>query len=83
MSSLEAATNEKSPVETDDFLKYQDLYMALDKLSPKERTAILLYYMDGYAIKEICEIVDCTESAVKQQLSRGRKQLKTMLEDGR
>lgn len=81
--SLEAATTVKSPVETDDFLKYQDLYMALDKLSPKERSAILLYYMDGYSIKEICEIVDCSECAVKQQLSRGRKQLKTMLEDGR
>lgn len=60
-------------------LRYQDLYMAIDTLPYKERTAILLFYLNGYAVKEICKIVDCTEDAVKKQLSRGREHLKKIL----
>jgi RNA polymerase sigma-70 factor (ECF subfamily) len=61
--------------------RYQALYMALEALPPKERTAILLFYIKGYAVKEIAEIVEATEDAVKKQLSRGRSQLKTLLKD--
>lgn len=78
-SPLDDASAEASGDAADDFCRYQDLYQALDWLSPKERTAILLYYLEGYAVKEICKIVDCSEDAVKQQLSRGRRQLKELL----
>ena len=61
--------------------RYQPLYMALEKLPPKERTAILLFYLKGYSIKEIADIVDVTEDAVKKQLSRGRVKLKNLLKD--
>lgn len=61
--------------------RYQPLYMALEKLPPKERTAILLFYLKGYSIKEIADIVDATEDAVKKQLSRGRVKLKNILKD--
>lgn len=61
--------------------RYQPLYMALEKLPPKERTAILLFYLKGYSIKEIADIVDATEDAVKKQLSRGRVKLKNLLKD--
>ena len=61
--------------------RYQPLYMALEKLPPKERTAILLFYLKGYSIKEIADIVDATEDAVKKQLSRGRVNLKNLLKD--
>ena len=56
--------------------RYQDLYMALHTLPYKERTSLLLFYMKGYSIKEIARIVDCSEDAVKKQLSRGRDHLK-------
>ena len=59
--------------------RYQSLYLALEQLPPKERTAILLFYLKGYSIKEISDIVDATEDAVKKQLSRGRDKLKTLL----
>jgi len=59
--------------------RYQSLYIALEQLPPKERTAILLFYLKGYSIKEISDIVDATEDAVKKQLSRGRDKLKTLL----
>lgn len=59
--------------------RYQALYMALEELPSKERTAILLFYIKGYSIREIADIVDATEDAVKKQLSRGRDKLKTLL----
>ena len=61
--------------------RYQTLYMALAKLPPKERTAILLFYIKGYTIREIADIVDVSEDAVKKQLSRGRDNLKILLKD--
>lgn len=59
---------------------YQELYTALDELPPKERSAILLFYLQGYAIKEIANIIDSSEDAVKKQLSRGREHLKKLIE---
>lgn len=56
--------------------RYQELYSALNRLPDKERTSILLYYLEGYQIKEITEIVGASESAVKQHLSRGRNHLR-------
>ena len=60
--------------------QYQDLYAAIASLPTKERTSILLFYLKGYAIKEISDIIDCSTDAVKKQLSRGREQLKMKLE---
>lgn len=59
--------------------RHQELYMALATLSPKERSAVVMFYMSGYSIKEIADITDCTVDAVKKQLSRGRDNLKTIL----
>ena len=59
--------------------EHQDLYLALRTLPPKERSSITLYYLSGYNIKEIAEITETSEDAVKKQLSRGRDKLKEML----
>lgn len=69
------AANDKS----DTAFLYQELYSALDSLSSKERTSILLHYMEGYSIRETAEIVGATEDAVKQHLSRGRIHLRKIL----
>lgn len=63
----------------DGALRYEALYAALERLSPQERGAILLFYMQGYSIKEIAAVTGATESAVKQQLSRGREHLRGLL----
>ena len=55
---------------------YQDLYAAIASLPLKERTAILLFYLKGYSVQEISQIVDCSTDAVKKQLSRGSEQFK-------
>ena len=58
---------------------FEDLYLALSTLPPKERSAITLFYLTGYSIKEIAQITDTSEDAVKKQLSRGRDKLKIKL----
>lgn len=62
--------------QADSVFRYQELHAALAALPPKERTALLLFYMQGYSVREIAQIVACSEDAVRQQLSRGRDQLK-------
>lgn len=78
-SGLEQADDKASPYITDSVFQYEDLYRALDTLSPAERSAILLFYMEGYSIKEIAEIQNQSESAIKQYLSRGRGHLRKSL----
>ena len=79
--SLEQAVHIDSKNITDSAFDYQSLYLALDKLSDKERTAILLFYLQGYAINEIAEITESSVEAVKTQLSRGRQHLRGLLKE--
>ncbi len=74
--STDIATSDRA----DDSFRYQALYRALDRLSEKERSAILLFYLEGYQIKEIAEITGHRQEAVKQPLSRGRINLRKHLE---
>ena len=63
----------------DSEFEHQDLYLALRTLPPKERSAITLFYLNGYNIKEIAAITETSEDAVKKQLSRGRDKLREQL----
>lgn len=58
---------------------FEDLYLALRTLPPKERSAITLFYLTGYNVKEIAQITATSEDAVKKQLSRGRDKLRISL----
>ena len=80
MDSIDEARTFIGGNEADASFEHQDLYMALRALPPKERSAITLFYLNGYSIKEIAAITDTTEGAVKQQLSRGRDKLKARLQ---
>ena len=77
--SLDEARALVSNTSTDASFAHQDLYLALRTLPPKERSAITLFYFNGYNIKEIAAITDTSEDAVKKQLSRGRDKLKEKL----
>lgn len=57
-----------------------DVYSAVMKLPEKYKSAIHLFYYEGYSIKEIGQLTDQSESAVKTQLSRARTMLKETLE---
>lgn len=60
-------------------LDVQNLYIALEKLPLKQRDAIVLFEINGFTIKEICEVQNSSESAVKSRLKRGREKLKEIL----
>ena len=80
MDSIDEARTLISSTATDSSFEYQDLYLALRTLPPKERSAITLFYLNGYSIKEIAAITEATEGAIKTQLSRGRDKLKMKLQ---
>ena len=77
--SIDEARGVLDTNETDAKYAHQDLYLALATLPPKERAAIVLFYLDGHSIREISKITNTSEDAVKKQLSRGRDKLKTKL----
>ena len=77
--SIDEARTLISNTATDSSFEHQDLYLALRTLPPKERSAITLFYLNSYNIKEIAAITETSEDAVKKQLSRGRDKLKEKL----
>ena len=77
--NIDEARTLVSSTKADSEFEHQDLYLALRTLPPKERSAITLFYLNGYNIKEIATIIDTSEDAVKKQLSRGRDKLKEKL----
>ena len=80
MDTLDEARTVISSQSAESSFEHQSLYLALRTLPPKERSAITLFYLNGYNIKEIATITDTSEDAVKKQLSRGRDKLKARLE---
>lgn len=51
------------------------LYKALTLLPDEQRECLVLFEITGFSIKEIMEIQNSSESAVKQRLKRGRTKL--------
>ena len=80
VTDIDEAVQVADEARPDDAFAYRDLYEAIDALPVKERTAILLFYINGEAVKEIAEITGSTQMAVKQRLSRGRRKLRQILE---
>lgn len=54
-------------------LENYEFYELLNSLDEKYRTILILYYVEGFKIREIAQILDMDESTVKTRLSRGRK----------
>lgn len=77
--SIDEARTMLDAMNADDKYMHQDLYLALSTLPPKERSAIAMFYLNDYSIKDIAQITDTNEGAVKMQLSRGRDKLKKIL----
>lgn len=45
----------------------------------KYKTAMHLYYIEGYKVEEIAEILKISQSAVKKRMQRGREMLREQL----
>ena len=77
----------KNTTSIDEELKYfdkenQNVLKELSKLSYEYRNIIYLYYYQGYKIKEISEILSMNQNTVSSYLTRARKELKHILEEG-
>lgn len=60
-------------------LDVQNLYSALELLPEEQKEALVLFEISGFKIAEIAEMQQCTESAVKSRLKRGREKLTEIL----
>jgi len=58
-----------------------DLNRAFDTLTKDERLAVTLYYYEGYSTREIAQICDTTDGAIRTRLSRARETLRTRLSE--
>ena len=67
--------------QTTEHKDYTDLYNAIGHLSENERICVSLYYLDGYKVKDIAEILKTTDSAVKNRLARARAKMKNELKE--
>lgn len=59
-----------------------DFNILLNKLEDEEKTIILLFYNDGYKIKEISKMLNMNENTVKTKLSRARKKIEKIKQGG-
>ena len=59
-----------------------DLTLAIMKLKPKYMEAVLLYFYEGYSMKEIGEMLRITEAAVSGRLLKAKQKLRQTLEGG-
>ena len=53
-----------------------DLKECLLQLEERDRMPILLYYIEGYDVKEVASILRIPQGTVKSRLNRGRSKLK-------
>ena len=56
-----------------------DVWEGIRKLKPKYRIVVYLFYYEGYAIKEISDILHISGTAVTTRLSRARRLLEEAL----
>ena len=52
------------------------------KLKPKYMEAVLLYFYEGYSMKEIGQMLNITEAAVSGRLQKAKQKLRQELEGG-
>lgn len=61
--------------------KSVQLMQAVERLSKKQRTVVVLYYFNGLTTREIASIQGCMEGTVKSRLHTARRLLKKSLVD--
>ena len=58
------------------------LTLAIMKLKPKYMEAVLLYFYEGYSIREIATMLSLTEAAVSSRIRKAKQKLRAELEGG-
>ena len=72
-----------APAPQQEPLHLADLQRGLMELSDDQREAIILVGAGGYSYEEAAEIANCAVGTMKSRVSRARKSLEEILEEGR
>lgn len=59
----------------------RDLVVALRRLSPRQRAAVILHYYADLPVRQIAEVLGSSAATVRVHLSQGRKRLRRYLEE--
>jgi len=62
--------------------EHSALTVAIMKLKPKYLEVVLLYFYEGYPIREIASMLNLTEAAVSSRIRKAKQKLKAELEGG-
>ena len=73
--------NERIEAEAEEKADYSDLYRAVSSLKEELRLPVILYYIEDFNVKEIAQILDVTEGAIRKRLSRARGKLRHELQE--
>ncbi len=52
---------------------------AINSLPPRQKIAVTLFDVQGHSLREVAEILNCSEGAVKFNIHQGREKLKRIL----
>jgi RNA polymerase sigma-70 factor (ECF subfamily) len=55
------------------------IHQALDRLEPKHRAVLVLFFLEEFSLEEIAKILACPEGTVKSRLYYAKKALKTAI----
>ncbi len=58
---------------------YSEVYMEIQALEERYRVPFVLHYVAGFTLKEVAEMLKCTEAGIKMRLHRARNILKEQL----
>ncbi len=74
--TLVAIDNPEAPIALD------EVRLGLSRLPPEQREALVLVGAGGFAYEEAADICNCAVGTVKSRVSRARRALQAILEDG-
>ena len=72
---------EDDAVAVEPFASPLPLREALEHLSPEHRTVTVLYYLEGYSVAEIADMLDAPAGTVKSRMTYARRNLRNLLHE--
>jgi len=84
-SSADASTLEHPDLRVPDEQereRLRQLYAALERLSPDDRTMVVLRHLEGLELTELADTLDCSLATLKRRLSRAEQRLARALGKG-
>ena len=58
-----------------------NLKKAMEKISAEEKALLLMKYQDSFSLKEMMEVFNISESALKMRLARARQRVKVIIQE--